>query len=263
MFKNVILFPNKLGQRKSGVERTPNIIKLLLNNKSKIVETKVSEDLWVNLDNLYKNNVCLKGSRVNIGGDHSMSIATVADSLRRHDNLKLIWMDAHADMNTYKESITKNVHGMPLSILTGIEERKSLYFTNKNIDPKDILYVGLREMDPFEKEMVEKYKINILSSEEVNQDSKESWRRMSEFIGENPVHFSFDVDVLDPSVMPSTGTLVKNGIELESCKKIIEGLSMKNVVSIDIAELNLSLGDKEERRRSLDNLNYLFKDYIF
>ena len=57
-----------------------------------------------------------------------MSIATVADSIRRYPNLKLIWMDAHADINTYNESITKNYHGMPLSILTGIEKNMSLKF---------------------------------------------------------------------------------------------------------------------------------------
>ena len=98
---------------------------------------------------------------------------------------------------------------------------------------------------------------------EVNKKPKNVINDISKFIGNNPVHFSFDVDVLDPSVMPSTGTAVDDGIELEQCKKIIDYLFDCNLVSVDITELNLAIGHVEDRAKSLINLTYLFKRYIF
>ena len=180
-----------------------------------------------------------------------------------YSDLKLVWMDAHADINTYNASSSKNFHGMPLSILTGIETNSSLNFINNYIDPKNILYVGVRDIDPFEEEIIDKYDINIISIDELHNNNKESWKKISNFTGDNPVHFSFDVDVLDPSIMPSTGTSVKKGLELEPCKVIIDKMKDKNLVSIDLTELNLTVGHIEERAKSIINLSYLFKNYIF
>ena len=69
--------------------------------------------------------------------------------------------------------------------------------------------------------------------------------------------------MLDPSVMPSTGTTVEDGLELEPCKIIIDKLLRKNLVSVDITELNLTIGNIEDRAKSLMNLTYLFKNYLF
>ena len=119
MFKNIILFSHKAGQRLNGVEKTPLILKDLIRNDLKITNTQISDKLMINLQNLYQTNNEVKGRRINIGGDHSMSIATVADSIEKHNNLKVIWMDAHSDINTYESSLSKNFHGIPLGILTG------------------------------------------------------------------------------------------------------------------------------------------------
>ena len=263
MFRNIILFPHRVGQNRPGVDKTPYFIKSLLHPNSKIFEPKVSQELYVNLYNLYSKNVLIEGPRVNIGGDHSMSIATVADSLRRYSDLKIVWMDAHPDINTYKASSSKNFHGMPLSILTGIESHSSLNFVNNFIAPSNILYVGIRDIDPFEQEIINKFDINIISVYELNNNTRKSWEKIDNFIGDKPVHFSFDVDVLDPKIMPSTGTAVENGLELEPCKEIIDKMKDKNLVSIDLTELNLTIGHVEERAQSIINFSYSFKKYIF
>ena len=170
MFRNIVLFPHRAGQKRPGVDKTPYFVKSLLHPHSKVIESPVNHDLKSNLYNLYQKNVLIDGPRVNVGGDHSMSIATVADSIRRYPNLKVIWMDAHADINTYKESTSKNVHGMPLSILTGIEKNTSLTFIKQHIDTKDILYVGIRDIDPFEKYIIEHYKMNIVTIDELHDN---------------------------------------------------------------------------------------------
>lgn len=263
MFRNIILFPHRAGQRRPGVDKTPYFIKSLLHPNSQIWESPVNNDLHVNLYNLYQKNVLVDGPRVNIGGDHSMSIATVADSIRRYPNLKVVWMDAHADINTYEHSESKNFHGMPLSILTGIEKSSKLNFIKKTIDPQNILYVGIRDIDPFEQEVISEYKMKNVSIEELHHEHHQAWKKISDFIGNNPVHFSFDVDVLDPSVMPSTGTAVPGGLQLETCKKIVDNMSRQNLVSVDLTELNLTIGHIEDRAKSLINFSYLFKNYIF
>jgi arginase len=264
MFRNIVLFPHRAGQKRPGVDKTPYFIKSLLHPHCKVIDTPVNSDLQTNLYNLYQKNVLITGPRVNIGGDHSMSIATVADSMRRYPNLKLIWMDAHADINTYKKSISKNFHGMPLSILTGIEKDPSLKFIKTHINPKNILYVGIRDIDPFEQYVITNYNIETITIDELNNPYNNiAWDKISTFIGNDPVHFSFDVDVLDPSVLSSTGTIVDYGLQLEPCKNIIDKMMSKNIVSVDLTELNLTIGHIEERAKSIIHFSYLFKNYIF
>lgn len=263
MFKNVIMFGNKLGQLKNGVDNAPNVLSGLIRKNINQNKINISNNLTSNLLNLYDKNISIDGPKINIGGDHSMSIATVADSLERHKNLRVIWMDAHCDINTYEKSLSKNYHGMPLSILTGIEENKSLNFTDKVLDFKNLLYIGIRDIDPFEKEVLDKYKIKSISISDIDKDINKSIIDMKRFIDNEPVHLSFDVDVLDPLVMPSTGTPVNNGLKIEPCKIILDTLLKENLVSVDITELNPEIGDNLERSKSVNNLVYLFNNYLF
>lgn len=263
MFRNIILFPHRFGQRRPGVDKTPYFIKSLLHPNSNIVESAVGKDIHINLYNLYQTNVLISGPRVNIGGDHSMSIATVADSIRRYPDLKVIWMDAHADINTYDHSNTKNFHGMPLSILTGIEKESKLNFIRNRISPNNIMYIGVRDIDLFEQKIISEYEMRVVTIEEIHENPSAAWENIIHFIGNSPVHFSFDVDVLDPSVIPSTGTSVSNGLRLEPCKKIIDNMSRQRLISVDLTELNLTIGHVEERAKSLIHFCFLFKNYIF
>ena len=109
MFKNVVLFLHKEGQKKIGVDKAPLLIKKNINSKN-LYKIRSMNNIYKNLENLYDNNKSINEPILNIGGDHSMAISTVADSLNKHKNLKLIWIDAHCDINTYQSSITKNFH---------------------------------------------------------------------------------------------------------------------------------------------------------
>ena len=123
----LIYFPHRLGQTKFGVEKTPDYFKRMTLNPFVDVQCSNNlrfkqENLIKNLRNLYTVNSRIGGEKINIGGDHSMAIATVADSLNRvkQNDLKLLWFDAHPDINTYNASETKNYHGMPLAYLSGL-----------------------------------------------------------------------------------------------------------------------------------------------
>jgi arginase len=82
------------------------------------------------------------------------------------------------------------------------------------------------------------------------------------FVGNSPIHVSFDVDSIDPKFIPSTGTPVKNGIKLSNAKKILDKLNNKDIVNMDITELNMDLGSKSDGIKSGKNTVLLFKKFL-
>lgn len=252
------------GQRLLGVEQTPELLYPFYNKKvKKIYNCPISDNLHQNLYNLYKINKNIEGKRLNIGGDHSMSISTIADSLNRYDNLRVIWIDAHPDINTFNQSKTKNFHGMPLSILTGIDNNKIYKFNNHSLNYKNLLYLGIRDIDDFEKKIIDNNNISSVSVDEINNNLDLVIDKIYNFSKNYPIHLSFDVDCLDPIYMPCTGTPVSNGINLKSCKNLIQKINEKfNIVSIDITELNLKLGNKYQQDLSLKNFLKIFGKYL-
>lgn len=264
IFKPIILFPHYLGQTKKGVERAPKYLKKIINKKNhRIYEVKNTGDLFKNIQSLYKMNKNINGSKINIGGDHSMAIATIADTLNRHHNAKVIYFDAHADINTLKSSNSKHYHGMPLSFITGIDKNEHFDFIKHKLKFKDLLYIGGRCWDIFERDLIYKENIKHIDPKELNNDFENAMNKILEFAGNSPIHLSFDVDCMDKKYIPSTGTAVSGGIEMNIGEKVLEVLKNKtNIVNIDITELNLALGTEKEIDKSAENTIELFKPFL-
>jgi arginase len=220
-------------------------------------------DFFVNIDNLYKMNKKIKGKKINIGGDHSMSIATIADTMNSHPNAKVIYFDAHADINTYKSSNSKHYHGMPLSFVTGIDSDKRFYFIKNKLKLENLLYVGGRCWDIFERDLIYRHNIKHIDPNELNNDFENAMNKILAFAGNSPIHLSFDVDCMDKSLVPSTGTAVKGGIKMDIGKKVLDGLRKHtDIVNVDITELNMDLGSDAEVKKSGRNTVELFKEYL-
>lgn len=288
---HIILFPHKLGQLKDGVQNAPYIINQYINSENVYKLScknaiSNSENISHNLHNLYKSNIDIHtkhqfsryngfnldyGSKttlhrtINIGGDHSMSIASVAASLNAYPNVKLLWFDAHADINTRKSSITKNVHGMPLGFVSGLEKNGRSYFKyiNNHIPFKNILYIGVRDTDEYEKDVIEHYNIKCIPSSKINSDPVSVVNEILAFIGSSPVHLSFDVDCLDSVFVKSTGTPVNYGINPGAAKYVIHRLRDTNIVNMDITELNMEIGSETEKKMSLYYVLSVFETYGF
>ena len=191
-----------------------------------------------------------------------MSIATIADTLNKYPKSKVVYFDAHADINTYKSSNSKHYHGMPLSFVTGIDTIKNFSFI-KNLLPFDnLLYIGSRCWDIFEVNEVYKDNIKFITPDEINNNFKKSLNKIMNFVGDSPVHVSFDVDSIDPKYIPSTGTPVKNGIKLKNAIKILDNLNNTNIVNMDITELNMDLGSKIDGEKSGKNTIKLFNKFL-
>lgn len=194
-----------------------------------------------------------------IGGDHSTSIATLQHSVIKNRNLKILWFDAHPDINTYEMSSTKNIHGIPLAVATGIENNFS--FTNIKIPFERIMYVGIRSIDNYEHEIIRKNNIKYLTVEDVMKSPKESINIIKNFIEDSNVHLSFDVDCLDPSIMTTTGTPVENGFFIEDVEKLINPIK-KHITFSECHEFNIQDNTNYNHNtitKSIESLNSIFK----
>lgn len=261
MFKHIIMSTNHHGQTYSGFRKTMKFCEKMISQKYDIHHVPSNYDLKTNLNLLYEKNVELKGPRLNIGGDHSMSIATGACSLNVFPHVKFIWIDAHPDINTYESSSTKNVHGMPLAYLTGITDSNNYPFLHKILKYENLLYIGIRSVDPHEEHIIKNNNIGVIKSRLCNNDIYEVLNQIDDFVGKNyPLHVSFDVDSLDPAIIPSTGTPVKGGLRKSSAKKILSHLlENHNVFNMDFTELNLTLGTKAQQEISQKNTVEIMK----
>lgn len=262
-YNTVILFPHSLGQSNLGTEKAPHFLSKYVNKKKHQVKKIVNTgNLFKNINALYQANQASTGKIVNIGGDHSMSIATIADSLNKYPTTKVIYFDAHADLNTYKSSKSKHYHGMPLSFVTGLDSDAKFSFIKNKLPFENLLYIGSRCWDPYEVNAVYKRNIKFLTPDDINNNFTESLNKILNFVGNGPVHVSFDVDSIDPKYIPSTGTPVKNGVELAKAKLILDKLNSGNIVNLDITELNMRLGKKTDGPKSGRNTAKLFHKFI-
>jgi arginase len=258
--KRIIDCCNFYGQKKIGKHN------ILFPTESRIL-SHTRDNLDNTLTELYNTHETLpiQIPRVTIGGDHSTSIATLAWTLNNFKDTKVLWIDAHADINTPDSSSSGNYHGMPLSFLTGLANPMRFRFINNILPFKNLLYVGIRDIDKYEKKIIEKYNIDYVTVEHLNNDKHancNNFNKIFDFMGDSPVHVSFDVDALDPKYIKSTGTPVKKGISLRKTQQLFKHLTYFNVVNMDIMEFNPNIGSKKDIKKSYNSINSL-QPFIF
>ena len=258
--RNLVMFSHNLGQKKKGVADNFKFLEPFI--KSPVYHINCQKQLFTNLKALHEMNDVLCGNVINIGGDHSMAIGTVSSTLNNYDNAKVVWVDAHPDINTYESSNTKNYHGMPLAYLTGLQSNENFKFIENLLPFEHLMYIGIRDIDSYEKSVLREKNIQVITVDEMRKNLPKSMQKLRNFVGTSPVHLSFDVDALDPSVMPATGTPVPNGLTLEEGKEIVDVVFKHYLVNMDITELNLTDFCKEKRGKSLKNFVSLFGDKL-
>lgn len=185
-----------------------------------------------------------------LGGDHSIAVGSFAGAAnyfrKREETLGLIWFDAHADMNTPETTPSGNIHGMPLAALLGFgapELTRVAGFSPK-LDPALCAHVGARDIDPGEKELIEKLGIRFFTMREIDERGMHACMDDAIAIaskGTAGYAVTFDVDALDPGDAPGSGTLVRGGLTYReahlSMEKIAEhgGMRMLEIVEINTA----------------------------
>ncbi|XP_030175243.1 arginase-2, mitochondrial isoform X2 [Lynx canadensis] len=252
----VIGAPFSQGQKRKGVERGPAAIReagLMKRLSSLGCRLKDFGDLSftpVPKDDLYNNLIvnprsvglanqelaevvsrAVSGgySCVTVGGDHSLAIGTISGHARHCPDLCVIWVDAHADINTPLTTSSGNLHGQPVSFLLRelqdkVPQLPGFSWIKPCISSPSIVYIGLRDVDPPEQR-------------------------------QRPIHLSFDIDAFDPTLAPATGTPVVGGLTYREGMYITEEIHNTGLLSaLDLVEVNPQLAASEDEAKATAGL---------
>ena len=183
-----------------------------------------------------------------LGGDHSIALGTLAglgaSYKKSGKKLGVLYVDAHGDFNTAETSSTGNIHGecMAASAGYGLERLVNLYYEGRKVDPKNICYVGIRDLDPGEKKLMHEAGVTVFTISDIDRMGfSEIIKKVKVFFKAHcdTVHISFDMDSLDPSIAPGTGVPVPGGLSYREALLLMEDMSSLGMVrSMEIVEVN-------------------------
>ncbi len=183
-----------------------------------------------------------------IGGDHAMAIGTIAGVSKffkqRGQKIGLIWIDAHADINTPETSPSGNLHGMPLATVLGMgrPELVNIGGTGAKLLPEHVHLIAIRSVDKGEKTLLKKMGVNFYTMTDIDK------RGIQEIISKasahlvksvDAIHISLDLDGLDPDIAPGVATPVKGGLDYREAHLIMETIAETGkLASMEVAEDN-------------------------
>lgn len=191
-----------------------------------------------------------------LGGDHSMSIGSLAGigaHCKQHGKtLGVIWIDAHADMNTAETTPSGNIHGMPVAVALGHGHPTltSLMGDYPKLDPSNLAIVGLRSIDAGERDLIRElgvaaytmFDVDRLGMYHIASRVLEDMARRVDHL-----HISFDCDGVDPSIAPGVGTPVAGGLSFRETHLFMEMISEVDAfASLEVAEVNPILDERNK-----------------
>ena len=187
---------------------------------------------------------------VMLGGDHCLAIGSIS-AVARHcrtvgKKLRVLWFDAHADLNTATMTPSGNIHGMPVACLCG-HGPEVLTRIGGHIPamlPAEIRQIGIRSVDEGEKRFLCELGVEVFDMRYIDEVGMRAVMEQAlAGVDENThLHVSLDVDFLDPTIAPGVGTTVRGGPtyrEAELCMEMIA--DTEQLASLDIVELNPAL----------------------
>ncbi len=272
---DVIGFPMDLGADRRGVDMGPSAlriagieeklralgyevndlgdVKIQIQEAQKIVNKKLKY-----FDEIYKTS-CELSEIVErtldegrfplcLGGDHSMAIGTIAGIAshckKENKEMGVIWIDAHADINTEETTPSGNIHGMPVAVSLGLGNNELVNIGGfaPKVKPENFFLIGIRSIDHLEKLNIKKAGVPVFTMTDIdktgihriiNRVLKELKERVDH------IHVSFDLDSIDPNVVPGVGTPVQGGLNYREAHLLMETIAECGCMSsLEIAEAN-------------------------
>ncbi|CAK9817221.1 Arginase, hepatic [Anthophora plagiata] len=283
----IIGVPFEKGQHKRGVAHGPEVIRsagLIQELESLGLDVKDYGDIFYKAKNVLGvsnmshlgdiagcnnclsdqvQNVLKEGRRVlTIGGDHSLGVGTIDGHVKAKKDVGVIWVDAHADLNTNKTSESGNVHGMPVALLTSEladywPHLPGMDWQQPMLSIRNVAYIGLRSVDRYERLVIEKFGITAFGMEDVERYGIHDVVYMAlNKIDPNEtksLHVSFDIDSLDPLEAPCTGTPVRGGLSLREAVHLMEVLYRTNRLNaMDLVEVNPYIGNQRDVQLTIE-----------
>jgi len=182
-----------------------------------------------------------------LGGDHCLGIGSIS-AVARHcraagRQLRVLWLDAHADFNTSAITPSGNIHGMPVAALCGLGPDSLIGISDRvpAIDPRCVRQIGIRSVDEGEKRLVHQMELEVFDMRFIDEmGMRESMElALAGITPQTHLHVSFDVDFLDPEIAPGVATTVLGGPsyrEAQLCMEMIADTG--RLASLDVVELN-------------------------
>ncbi len=182
-----------------------------------------------------------------LGGDHCLGVGSIT-AVAHHcastgKQLRVLWLDAHADFNTHEVTPSGNVHGMPVACLFGVgpDVLTRLGGLAPALRTAELRQIGIRSVDAGEKRLVKEHGLDIYDMRYIDEfGMKRAMEEALEGVDANThLHVSFDVDFLDPAIAPGVGTTVPGGPNYREAQLVMEMIADTGQLgSLDIVELN-------------------------
>ncbi|MCX7610026.1 MAG: arginase [Ignavibacterium sp.] len=272
---SVIGFPMDLGSGRRGVDMGPSALRIAdLDNRLRNLGYEVEDLGDVFIEIMEKQEIgdpkmrylkeVLKTSQtlaqiveevlddgkfpLCIGGDHSMAIGTIAGIAshcrKEKKSFGVIWIDAHADMNTHETTPSGNIHGMPLAASMGIghESLVNFYGFSPKLKPENCALIGIRSVDETEKQNIKMLNPTVYTMADIDKIGihRIITKVLKQFRKQvDHIHVSFDVDSVDPTVAPGVGTPVKGGLSYREAHLLMETIAECGCMSsLEVVEVN-------------------------
>lgn len=183
-----------------------------------------------------------------LGGDHSIAIGSAAGvssfHRKRGQQIGIVWLDAHTDINTPDTSPSGNIHGMPLAALLGHGARELTHVAGfaPKVLPENTAIIGARSVDPGERELIKSLGIRVFTMTEMDaRGMADIIEEAIEIASRNTAgfHVTMDMDFIDPFYAPGVGTPEQGGATYRESHFAMEKLyNSGRILSVEITEVN-------------------------
>jgi arginase len=193
-----------------------------------------------------------KGMPVFMGGDHALSLGSVAGMAAHAASvgrpLFVLWVDAHTDFHTPATTDSGNLHGTPVAYVTGRDGFEAFPRLPAVVPTENVCMIGLRSVDDAERAALDHLDVSLVDMRMIDEVGIRA--PLAEFLdrveaANGLLHVSLDVDFLDPAVAPAVGTTVPGGATVREGHLVMEMLNDYGLVcSLDLVELNPALDER-------------------
>ncbi len=189
-----------------------------------------------------------------LGGDHSMALGTIAGIAahceKHKKRLGVIWIDAHADMNTDETTPSGNIHGMPVAASLGLgsKDLTNIKGIAPKVKPENFHLIGIRSIDTLERKLIKEINLPVYTMTDIDRKGinfviNKVLKELKNNV--DHIHVSFDLDSVDPTTAPGVGTPVPGGLSYRETHLIMETIAECGCMSsLEVAEVNPILDDK-------------------